>query len=181
MKVLFRSLVWILVYISASSLAAQSVWHNIQKPFPCEKDFFQFVSRSFFIMRPNSDDLAKHPEGAVLLFIHFDDVGRLTGAEYLTAGGARVALNEMGEDFVERVRGFECTEAVEYPKTLVIPIAFLPYPYFEYYQDPELKSEKTIYQLQPGLGRLLYDLDRGETFYVWDVYRFPMRYVQAKE
>lgn len=132
-------------------------------------------------MRPNSDDLAKHPEGAVLLFIHFDDSGRLTGAEYLTAGGARLALNEMGEYFVERVRGFECAEAIDYPKTLVIPIAFLPYPYFEYYRDPDLHWEKSIFQLRPWLGRLLYDLNQSESFYVWEIFRYPMRYLEAKE
>jgi hypothetical protein len=57
----------------------------------------------------------------------------------------------------------------------------MPYPYFEYYQSPELKSEKTIFQFDPGLAQLLNDLNRSEAFYVWDVYRYSVGYVKDNE
>ena len=121
------------------------------------------------------------PEGRIILFIHFNEAGKLKGAEYIIAGESKEVLVGMSEKFLQLIQGFKCEEAVEYPSTIVIPIAILPDPYFEYYQDPELKSEKTIYQLDPGLAQLLYDLRRSEAFYVWDIYRFPMRYRKAED
>lgn len=180
-KTMWRFLLLLLFICIYNPVSGQSIYRRISKPLPCQRDIVRELEYSFFLYRTETSQLAINPDGAVILFLHFDDTGNLLEAEYLIAGEARDDLRKMGEDFVQRIQGFTCSEAVDYPRTLVIPVAFVPYPYFEYYRDPDLRWEKTIYQLRPWLGRLLYDLNQSESFYVWETYRYPMRYLKAKE